>query len=68
MNVPEMSANQAITLAEETVKTGIPPLPGQAAPFMAAMLLTVTEIANGTCPCTGCSSIREIAARVQSAI
>lgn len=64
MNVPEMSANQAITLAEETARNGIPPVPQEAAPFMAAMLLAVTEIANGTCPCTGCSNIREIAVRV----
>lgn len=67
MIVPEMSANEAITLAEEAAQTGIPPVPQEAAPLMAAMLLTVTEIANGTCPCTGCSNIREIAMRVLDA-
>lgn len=68
MIVPEMSADQAITLAEETTQTGLPPVPREAAPFMAAMLLTVTEIANGTCSCTGCSNIREIAVRIQDAV
>lgn len=66
MNVPEMTPLQAIEMAEDSIGRTLP-VPVEAAPFMAAMLLTVTEIANGSCPCTGCSNIREIALRVQDA-